>query len=54
MGSIIFERLTNFNTARILSGTLPVRGITLLMDFFFQDRENADPGIPSKMSFIED
>jgi osmoprotectant transport system permease protein len=35
MGSIIFERLTNFNTARILSGTLPVRGITLLMDFFF-------------------
>jgi osmoprotectant transport system permease protein len=35
LGSIIFEGLTNFNTARILAGTLPVIGIALLMDFSF-------------------
>ena len=35
LGSMIFEGLTNFNTARILAGTLPVIGIALFLDFSF-------------------
>jgi|GEM_PF-6890912 len=32
---MIFEGLTNFNTTRILAGTLPVIGIALFLDFSF-------------------
>ncbi len=35
LGSMIFEGLTNFNTAKILAGTLPVIGIALFLDFSF-------------------
>ncbi len=35
LGSMIFEGLTNFNTARVLAGTLPVIGIALFLDFSF-------------------
>ncbi|WP_440954924.1 ABC transporter permease [Methanosarcina sp. Mfa9] len=35
LGSMIFEGLTNFNTAKILAGTLPVIAIALFLDFFF-------------------
>ena len=35
LGSMIFEGLTNFNTTKILAGTLPVIGIALFLDFFF-------------------
>jgi len=33
LGSMIFEGLTNFNTTKILAGTLPVIGIALFLDF---------------------
>lgn len=35
LGSIIFEGLTNFNTTKVLAGTLPVIGIALFLDFSF-------------------
>jgi len=35
LGSMIFEGLTNFNTTKILVGTLPVIGIALFLDFSF-------------------
>ncbi len=35
LGSMIFEGLTNFNTAKILAGTLPVIAIALFLDFSF-------------------
>lgn len=35
LGSMIFEGLTNFNTTKILAGTLPVIGIALFLDFSF-------------------
>lgn len=35
LGSMIFEGLTNFNTTKILAGTLPVIAIALFLDFFF-------------------
>jgi osmoprotectant transport system permease protein len=34
LGSMIFEGLTNFNTAKILAGTLPVICIALFLDLF--------------------
>ncbi|MGB9929639.1 MAG: ABC transporter permease [Methanosarcina sp.] len=39
LGSMIFEGLSNFNTAKILAGTLPVIGIALFLDFFFSRLE---------------
>ncbi len=41
LGSMIFEGLTNFNTSKILAGTLPVILIALFLDFFFSALENA-------------
>lgn len=38
-GSMIFEGLTNFNTSKILAGTLPVILIALFLDFFFSALE---------------
>ncbi|HII01248.1 TPA: ABC transporter permease [Methanosarcinaceae archaeon] len=35
LGSMIFEGLTNFNTAKIMAGTLPVIAIALFLDFSF-------------------
>jgi len=35
LGSMIFEGLTNFNTSKILAGTLPVIAIALFLDFSF-------------------
>ncbi|MFZ2500258.1 MAG: ABC transporter permease [Methanosarcina sp.] len=35
LGSMIFEGLTNFNTTKILAGTLPVICIALFLDFSF-------------------
>ncbi|AKB19832.1 MULTISPECIES: ABC transporter permease [unclassified Methanosarcina] len=35
LGSMIFEGLTNFNTTKILAGTLPIIGIALFLDFAF-------------------
>ncbi|MFY1113075.1 MAG: ABC transporter permease [Methanosarcinaceae archaeon] len=35
LGSMIFEGLTNFNTTKILAGTLPVIAIALFLDFSF-------------------
>lgn len=39
LGSMIFEGLTNFNTTKILTGTLPVIGIALFLDFSFSTIE---------------
>lgn len=39
LGSMIFEGLTNFNTSKILAGTLPVILIALFLDFFFSALE---------------
>ncbi|AKB77680.1 L-proline glycine betaine binding ABC transporter protein ProX [Methanosarcina horonobensis HB-1 = JCM 15518] len=39
LGSMVFEGLTNFNTSKILAGTLPVIGIALFLDFFFSALE---------------
>lgn len=39
LGSMIFEGLTNFNTTKILAGTLPVIGIALFLDFSFSALE---------------
>lgn len=39
LGSMIFEGLTNFNTTKILAGTLPVIGIALFLDFSFSVME---------------
>jgi ABC-type proline/glycine betaine transport system permease subunit len=33
--STIFEGLTDFNTTKVLAGTLPVTGISLFLDFSF-------------------
>lgn len=35
LGSLIFEGLSNFNSAKILAGTLPVIGIAFFLDFSF-------------------
>ncbi|MGB9938652.1 ABC transporter permease [Methanosarcina sp.] len=35
LGSMIFEGFTNFNTAKVLAGVLPVIGIALFLDFSF-------------------
>ncbi len=40
LGSMIFEGLTNFNTAKILAGTLPVIAIALFLDFSFSVLEH--------------
>ena len=40
LGSMIFEGLTNFNTAKILAGTLPVIAIALFLDFSFSMLEH--------------
>ena len=40
LGSMIFEGLTNFNTTKILIGTLPVIGIALFLDFSFSKIEH--------------
>ena len=40
LGSMIFEGLTNFNTTKILAGTLPVIGIALFLDFSFSVLEH--------------
>ncbi len=40
LGSMIFEGLTNFNTAKILAGTLPVIAIALFLDFSFSKIEH--------------
>ena len=40
LGSMIFEGLTNFNTTKILAGTLPVIGIALFLDFSFSRIEH--------------
>jgi osmoprotectant transport system permease protein len=40
LGSMIFEGLTNFNTTKILVGTLPVIGIALFLDFSFSKIEH--------------
>ncbi|HWR25283.1 MAG TPA: ABC transporter permease [Methanosarcina sp.] len=39
LGSMIFEGLTNFNTTRVLAGTLPVIGIALFLDLSFSQIE---------------
>lgn len=39
LGSMIFEGLTNFNTTKILVGTLPVICIALFLDFSFSVME---------------
>jgi osmoprotectant transport system permease protein len=39
LGSMIFEGLTNFNTTKILAGTLPVICIALFLDFSFSKIE---------------
>ena len=40
LGSMIFEGLTNFNTTKILAGTLPVIAIALFLDFSFSRIEH--------------
>lgn len=40
LGSMIFEGLTNFNTTKILAGTLPVIAIALFLDFSFSKIEH--------------
>lgn len=40
LGSLIFEGLTNFNTTKILAGTLPVIVIALFLDFSFSRIEH--------------
>jgi osmoprotectant transport system permease protein len=40
LGSMIFEGLTNFNTTKILAGTLPVIVIALFLDFSFSRIEH--------------
>ncbi|WP_048125477.1 ABC transporter permease [Methanosarcina lacustris] len=40
LGSMIFEGLTNFNTTKILAGTLPVIAIALFLDFSFSVLEH--------------
>jgi len=39
LGSMIFEGFTNFNTAKVLAGVLPVIGIALFLDFSFSKIE---------------